>query len=287
MSSDLAIRAWQGLRRIAGDGAKVHITGGEPFLCWPQLIDICKKAKQAGLPLDSVETNAGVEEDEQTIREKLRMLDDNGMERLKISWDIFHEEFIEIETVRRFVDIAREELGPERVLIRWEKYLDAPTGIKTMPGEQKNELFRQALTADSCRFTGRAAETLAELAPGYPAEHFQGCHCRGALLGSKGIHIDPYGNIFNGQCSGMIVANLARAELDDIWASFDPEQAPFWGVLFHEGPYGFLKEAKEAGYSALPRYAGKCHLCSHIRRFFFDKGFYSPIIGPMDCYGRQ
>lgn len=285
MSPDLAVKVWAGLERISGTAAKVHLTGGEPFLYPDRLIEICKKAKEAGLkPADFVETNAGLYQDETEIVNQLKALDACGLKRLKISWDVFHEEFVDIDVVRRYIDIARDIMGAQRVLVRWEKDLQLPSGIKTLAEAQKQDVFRQAVTSDHCRFTGRAAEALGDLVEGYPIEHFCGCHCQNALLGSKGVHIDPYGNVFNGQCSGMAVGNVNDLELDDIWRAFNPAADDFWSTLYHEGPYGFVPNAKRAGYQPLARYASKCHLCSHIRRFFFDTGQYPSIITPSDCY---
>ncbi len=286
MSVDTAIQSWEGLVRLAGDNAKVHITGGEPFLYFDRLAQICERASRLGLtPLDSIETNAGVWSSDNELRDQLRFLDDCGLDRLKISWDAFHEEFIEIDKVRRFIHIARNILGPQRVLIRWEKHLDNPTGIRQREETQKQSLLLAALTADSCRFTGRAAEELAPLVAEHPAEAFRGRHCQKALLGSKGVHIDPYGNIFNGQCSGMVIGNVNQTPLDVLWQTFEPDRADFWKILYEKGPFGLLGPAKNDGFQPQDKYASKCHLCTDIRRFFFDKGNYSTIIGPHDCYG--
>ena len=288
MSVDTAIQSWEGLVRIAGEYAKVHITGGEPFLYFDRMAQILKQAPRLGLtPLDSIETNAGVWSSDSELRDQLRFLDDCGLDRLKVSWDAFHEEFIEIDKVRRFIHIARDILGDHRVLIRWEKHLDQPTGIRQQGSDDKKTTLLAALDADSCRFTGRAAEALAPLVASYPAGDFQGRHCQKALLGSKGVHIDPYGNVFNGQCSGMVVGNVNQTPLDVLWRTFEPDRADFWKILYEKGPFGLLGPAEKEGFHPQSKYASKCHLCTDIRRFFFDKENYSTIISPHDCYGHD
>ena len=288
MSVETAIQSWEGLVRLAGDTAKVHITGGEPFLYFDRLAQILEQASRMGLtPLDSIETNAGVWSSDSKFRDQLRFLDDHGLNHLKVSWDIFHEEFIEIDKVRRFIHIARDMLGSGRVLVRWEKYLDNPTGIRQQEETQKQSLLLEALEADSCRFTGRAAEELAPLVAQHQAEDFRGRNCQKALLGSKGVHIDPYGNVFNGQCSGLVVGNVNQTPLDILWRTFEPDRADFWNILYKKGPFGILELTQNEDFYPQSKYASKCHLCTDIRSFFFDKACYSAIIGPYDCYGHH
>ena len=286
MSVEMAIQSWEALVRLAGEYAKVHITGGEPFLYFDRLAQILEQASRLGLtPLDSLETNAGFWNSDDDLRNQLRFLDDCGLDRLKVSWDAFHEEFIEVGKVQRFIRIARDILGSHRVLVRWEKHLDQPTGIQEQDAEGKKAILLAALDADSCRFTGRAAEKLAPLIAQHSAADFQGRHCQKALLGSKGVHIDPYGNVFNGQCSGMVVGNVNQIPLDVLWRTFEPDRSDFWKILYEKGPFGLLGPAQNDGFRSQRKYASKCHLCTDIRRFFFDKGNYSTIIGPHDCYG--
>lgn len=286
MSVETAIRSWEGLVRLAGENAKVHITGGEPFLYFDRLVKILQRASRLGLtPVDSIETNGGIWSSDSELRDQLRFLDDCGIGRLKISWDAFHEEFIEVDKVQRFIRIARDIFGSHRVLVRWEKHLEKPTGIREQDAQGKKTILLAALDADSCRLTGRAAKELAPLIAQYGIEDFRGRHCRRALLGSKGVHIDPDGNVFNGQCSGMVVGNVNQTPLDVLWRAFEPDRADFWKTLYREGAFGLLEQAQSEGFCLLDKYASKCHLCTDIRRFFFDNGIYSAIIGPHDCYG--
>jgi hypothetical protein len=287
MSVRTAMECWQGLERLAGPEARVHLTGGEPFLYFERLSEICLEARRLGLaPAESVETNAGWVEGQTDaeIGEKLALLKDCGIGRLKISWDPFHEEFVEVEQVRRLVRLAGQLLGPERVLVRWQKHLEYPSGITGLSPAEQEAVFTETLRTDPCRFTGRAAETLAHLAQGQPVEAFEGRNCQNALLDAKGIHVDPEGHIFVGQCSGMLLGNVHTTGIDSLWQTFEPNKMEFWSVLYKEGPVGFLSEAIGAGYRVRTQYASKCHLCTDIRCFFFDKRRYSTIIGPYTCY---
>src|SRR4030042_5894880 len=46
MPVDNALSAWKSLRILAGDRAKIHITGGEPFLYWDHLLEILEQAQR-------------------------------------------------------------------------------------------------------------------------------------------------------------------------------------------------------------------------------------------------
>ncbi len=288
MSVNTAVTVWEGLERIAGQDAKVHITGGEPFLYFDRIVEILRQAHHLGLtPIDCIETNADWGTHSGKMVEKLQLLNSLKLNRLKISWDPFHEEFISIDNVRHLLSTARSVLGTDRVLIRWEKHLENPSGIQHKSRAKKHRILQNTLISDPCRFTGRAAEELASLAAGHPIKHFQGKTCQNALLSAKGVHIDPYGNVFNGQCSGMVIGNITETPLDILWQKFEPDKHDFWKILYHDGPYGFIKQACQLGYMPLDRYASKCHLCTDIRRFFFDKSLYPSIISPKDCYGKH
>lgn len=287
MAVETAVAAWAALRRLAGETAKVHLTGGEPFLVFERLLEICEQAQRLGLGgADYVETNAGWVTDQAEARRRLKALDAAGLRRLKISWDIFHEEFIPVEKVRFLTHAAREVLGSDRVLVRWEKYLDAPSGIAAMNTAQRTAALTEAMAADAGRFTGRAAEQLAPLCAAQPLDALSGCNCQNVILGAKGVHIDPYGSVFSGQCPGMAVGNVLTTDLDELWKAFDPPAQDFWQILMTRGPRGFLPQIQSEGFVPKPLYASKCHLCSDIRSFLFDNSRFLQIICTNECYGK-
>ena len=347
MPVDTAINAWQSLKILAGDSAKIHITGGEPFLYWDHLLEILEQAQKQNLgKVDLVETNGFWATSEKIVRQRLKRLDELGMNRFKVSTDPFHQQYVDIEPVRRLAEMATEILGSERVLVRWQKYLENPTDMKNLSPAELEKQYINAIKDYPCRFTGRAAGKLAELvasslfvsrasrpriAGKMPAtrlgDSLKACPersrraagfgdgkpsrshpqasleaatrhqaaCRSAFLGAKGVHIDPFGNVFSGTCSGIIIGNVnvrAVRELPllDIWKQFDPRKggsrtAPtLIGTLFNKGPYGLLTEAEKQGYKRAESYAGKCHLCTSIRQFFFNNGLEKSIFGPAECY---
>jgi MoaA/NifB/PqqE/SkfB family radical SAM enzyme len=295
MPVETCIAAWWSLKTLAGEEAKIHLTGGEPFLCWDHLVEILREGKAQNLgPIDLVETNGFWATDDRLIADRLDTLVGLGVQRLKISVDPFHQEYVDIEPARRLASAAKERLGPDRVLVRWEKYLhDFEFQIMSLRAKRGNldcglgerdRVYLEAYRDYPFRFTGRAAQHLAGLLASKPAEAFAHVNCMAGFLGAKGVHIDPYGNVFSGTCSGIVLGNIYQTPLEEIWRAFHPRQNGLIGALGERGPCGLLEEAKSLGYQELPAYADKCHLCTHIRQFLFDHGQDASVIGPTDCY---
>ena len=285
MSVDTAIGIWQSLKILAGDAAKIHITGGEPFLYWDQLQKILTEVKKQNLgEVDMIETNGFWATGKKIIRQRLKALDELGMRRLKISCDPFHLQYVDIEPVRRLADIAIDLLGAERVLVRWRKYLENPVKMQNLAVSEQNQRYVSAIGDYPCRFTGRAAGRLAELAASEPVDDIALMDCKQTFLAAKAVHIDPFGNVFSGTCSGIIIANINQAPLENIWQQFHPSCNELIETLFNCGPAGLLEKAMKLGYGKAKVYAGKCHLCTGIRQVFFDNGFDKSIVGPAECY---
>jgi len=297
MPVDTAIGAWQSLKVLAGENAKIHITGGEPFLYWDHLLEILEQAQKRDLgKVDLIETNGFWATSEKIVRQRLKKLDELGMNRFKISTDPFHQEYVDIGPVRRLADAASEMLGPERLLVRWQKYLENPVDMKNLTPAGLEQQYINAVKDYPCRFTGRAGGKLAKLAASaineYRASRIENQesriehrdNCKSDFLGAKGVHIDPFGNVFSSTCSGIIVCNINQTPLEDIWKQFDPLRNDLIGTLFNKGPSGLLAEAEKHGYKKMEFYAGKCHLCTSIRQFFSDNGLKKAEIGPAECY---
>lgn len=285
MPVDMAIAAWKSLKELAGTATKVHLTGGEPFLYWEHLLKIMQKAESQELgKVDLIETNGFWAISAEIIKERLKILDELGMRRLKISVDPFHQKFVDIAPVRLLADIALDTLGAKRVLVRWKKYLENPVEIKKLSDEELKQKYIEAVKDYPCRFTGRAAGKPAELMACKSFEELKAVNCKAAFLGAKGVHIDPYGNVFSGTCSGIIIGNITRTLLEDMWKQFHPRQNEIIDTLFNLGPAGLIDKFPDADYKPADAYADKCHLCTSIRQFLFDKGLAKSVIGPPDVY---
>jgi MoaA/NifB/PqqE/SkfB family radical SAM enzyme len=286
MPVETCVAAWRSLKVLAEEDAKIHLTGGEPFLYWDHLVEILKEGRRQNLgPVDMVETNGFWATNDQLVEDWLDILLALGVQRMKISVDPFHQEYVPIEPVRRLACIAIEMFGPDRILVRWEKYLtDFRFPISDFRLSERDRVYLEAYRDYPFRFAGRAAGHMAELLASKPAGAFANDNCLAVFLGAKGVHIDPYGNVFSGTCSGIVLGNINEKPLEEVWKQFHPGQNTFIQTLCDRGPYGLLEQAISLGYQELPAYAGKCHLCTHLRQFLFEKGLMQPTLGPAECY---
>ncbi|MBN1345301.1 MAG: radical SAM protein [Phycisphaerae bacterium] len=291
MSPDDAVAYWRQLDRVAaidGRSIEIHIAGGEPFGQWDNLLAILQAAADAGLPpAQKVETNANWATDDDLTRRRLTALHAAGLRRIDVSTDVYHQEFVPVDRVRRCVAIAREIFGPDGVRVRWEAFLNEPVIVSGMHPPDRDRAFVEAQSRIRERMTGRAAFQVAPLLAQHPIERFEGRHCLKELLKSKHIHVGPDGSVFPGVCGGILLGNARHEPLDEMWHRLADRwrDEPILAPLVHEGPLALAERASRAGYEPRPAgYASKCHLCTHVRQFLFERGEVPGHLGPSACY---
>lgn len=294
LSRDDAVALWSGLDRHAASHGKImriHLAGGEPFGDWVQLIAIVRAARDAGLTrLEKVETNAAWASEDGLTRARLEHLDALGMEKLIISADVYHQEFVPFERVERLVAIARQVLGPSRVRVRWWEFLESPRIARRATDAEKRQQFEAALLRHRDRMTGRAADRLAPLLPRIPVEQLAELNCAKEMLDCKHVHIDPYGNVFPGVCAGIILGNAREQGIEAVWDKLAAtwRDRPVVGALARGSSYALMQAAQMHGYEPLADgYVNKCHLCSHVRQFLFDRGIWREEVGPGEVYANE
>ncbi|MEP0848482.1 MAG: radical SAM protein [Phycisphaerae bacterium] len=286
-----ALRVWRGLDELAashGLRMRIHLAGGEPLGDWPRLLSIVRQARDARLtPLEKVETNAFWAVRDGLTRARLEQLDALGMEKLVVSADVYHQEFVPFERVERCVRIAREVLGRGRVKVRWWDFFRQPTVVRRSDGAARREAYAQALARHADRLTGRAADMLPDFFERHAPEHFADQRCVREVLHSRHVHVDPYGNVFPGVCSGIILGNALATDVPALWRELAERwnDHPVVAAVVHGGSFELYERARALGYLPLPDgYTNKCHLCQHVRQYLFERGGWERFVGPAECY---
>src|SRR5882724_8786815 len=83
----------------------VAFTGGEPFLHGANLVRYVERAKSRGFTTRIV-TSAYFGKTVPIAEAKLRPLSKAGLDELSISWDDYHEEFVDFECVKNVASAA-------------------------------------------------------------------------------------------------------------------------------------------------------------------------------------
>ena len=320
---DEAIGVWRSLIDACPRGCRIHIGGGEPFGQWELLIELCRRAKEEGLaPLEKVETNAFWATDDKIVRDRLVALKEAGMRKLVVSADPYHQQFVPIERCRLTARVAEDVLDGQRVQVRWRDWLADGFDTGAMSESERCALFSQYAGRGRDRLNGRAAELLAGLMPCRRISELGGRDvqpCGEPLLRSRHVHVGPDGLVMPGVCAGIILGRICvspdesgnslvsasvgeegqcRAEdsIAAVWQQLNSrfstagegwarvDSRPILSVLARSGPMGLLALAEPAGFVPAERYAGKCHLCWDIRRFFVNTGMHRRELGPAWLY---
>jgi hypothetical protein len=296
MAVETALVVWEGLIAASPHGCRVHVGGGEPFGRWPELIELARRAKSAGLaPLEAVETNAFWATDERIVRDRLAALGAAGLGRLTISADPYHQQFVPIERVRLAARVAGEVLGGDRVRIRWRDWLSDGFDTDGLGEAERRKVFARWASRRRERLNGRAATELARHFQLQPARRLADNPCATQLLRSRHVHVDGSGLVCPGTCAGIVLGQVSTGrDVERLWrrlsdAFAEPAGAPpgleVVATLAAAGPVALLNDAVAKGYEPSPDgYAGKCQLCWHLRRWLFEKGYYPGQLGPAIIY---
>jgi hypothetical protein len=247
-----------------------------------RLLEILRGAAEAGCsPAQKIETNGFWANDPASASELLRQLKETSMRLLLISADPFHQEFVSISTVRRAAEMAREILGPDRVRVRWEDWMESGIDVQSLDKSQRESLFASWICEGRDRLNGRAAVALAHHLPTYPAAHFPDYPCREWLLRGKNIHVGPDGWTYPGTCAGISVGTLdASTTVADLRSRLESDHAqdPILAPLCERGPAGLCDLARAHGIDPdAQQYASKCHLCYSLRTALARTGLFATL----------
>ena len=262
----------------------IHFTGGEPFLNFDLLLRLTQMAHQLDIPTTFVETNGFWARDDRSTRERLRTLQDAGLDGILISANPFILESIPFERTERAVRISREVFGVNAIVyqqffyrqfqdlglrgtLSFADYLD-----RAGHGLQYVELFAN----------GRVPYKLADLFHHHPAERFFGASCRRGLIRDWHIHVDNYGHFLPGFCGGLSLGDARH--LDDLCRGIELERFPVLQALLTDLA-GLYRLGIEYGYQPQAGYVSKCHLCIDIRRHLARTGDF-PELQPGELYER-
>lgn len=301
MSVDSALAVWAGLAAACPHGCRIHLSGGEPFGDWPRLLEICRRAHQAGLsipggagPLEKVETNAFWAESAEIVRSRVVALAELGMRKFAISADPYHQQFVPIERCRLAASIAEDVLGADRVQVRWRDWLADGFDTHTISPQQRSEVFARYAAAGRDRYNGRAARALAEdidLAQCKTVAELADMPCRESLLRGRHVHIDGAMRVMPGTCAGIVLGQLppmhsGRLDVASVWQELlrTHEQRPIVGCLARAGPVGLLELARPMGFVPRKAYASKCQLCWEVRTFLAGRHFAPQELCPSWLY---
>lgn len=282
MSLEMAARVFDALSREE-HLRSIHLAGGEPGLKLDLLVQIVSMARDRGLPLVYVETNAAWCTDRPKVLTSLKRLKDAGLPALLVSVSMFHNEFVPFKRTRLCVEAAREVFGQGAVIVYQEHIYRALSKMGD-DGTRSVEEFCAAAGIGSAMEQlpgmyglipgGRVTESLRACYKARPAEAYCRLTCARDLFNTTHFHIDHLGNLFTGLCAG-----IAPATVDDLHCEITADNGPLFTLLCSAGPCGLMElAARDYGY--VPRgegYISKCDLCLDVRKHLVASGKYSEL----------
>lgn len=93
--------------------------GGEPLLYPETVYAVMETASELEIPKRQIITNGYFSKDAARIREVVRRLAESGVNDLRLSADVFHQEYIPLEPVKIFAEEAKAAGIPIRIQPAW------------------------------------------------------------------------------------------------------------------------------------------------------------------------
>lgn len=245
---------------IASLGKTVHLAGGEPFLYFPQMLEVARHARQSGLTCSAV-TNGFWGVNAGRAGRMISSLAESGLNRVELSTDAFHQEYIPVETVRRAIQVLKS--AGVCVILR----------VVTSRKHTVDETLRQlrAEDLDGVEVAGSPVVPVGRAREAVPPQerYLSDCGACGACHSLLNLTVRPDGSVFP-CCAGsetnpaLSLGNLYETSVDAV------VQAAEWNVLVkklvQQGPASFFPILEDAGlgHKIQPEYTNVCHVCTDL-----------------------
>lgn len=266
----IAVDIIKRLREIY-DIRSVMTFGGEPLLYPGVTCSIHKTATDIGIPHRQVITNGYWTKDLKKIEEIAYNLGNSGVNKVLISVDAFHQEYIPIEIV---VKAARELQKTPIEVIKWSPCWvgsekdNNPYNVKTR--QILKELESLALEIGNGNVVhpeGGALENLEKYLPSkqaFPKGKCGEIPYTDPLDSIKSISIEPNGDVV--VCKGFIIGNANEKSIVDIVSNYNPYDDQYMKSILEEGMEGLVKIANDKGIKIDSNgFYSICDMCMFIR----------------------
>lgn len=262
---------------------EVGFFGGEPLLHFDLLISLIKEVKSYDISKIGLPTNGYWGKNDSTAKEYALKLKEAGLNTMGFSIDIFHQEFVPLEVVKRAMKAAHEA-GIEKIYS-----ITQNLGLENMdnPINEKNKKLTEMIAKEfefcqvinsELQVKGRALKNLTKY---YSMDTIPSERC--LIFKVPMFMIDPNGWVFHQLCQGICIGNAKQNSLSKVISDFNYRKHQIIGkVVTKGGPQNLLEIAIEKGYKPLEGYADKCHLCFSVRNFL--RPFYPNILEPPNLY---
>lgn len=262
----------------------LHLTGGEPFINFPLLLESVKICKNYEIPF-FVETNCYWAKNEEATKEKLNKLKENGLNSIMLSYSIFYVYKVPIENFENAMKKSFEIFGKENVTFyTMNAYkIVKEVGITgTMNFEKCVKIIGEKKFLNFLRDyivpKGKCLYTLENWFFKFSPEKFKGANCIAEFLNPYHIHIDLYENYIPSFCSGITLGNYK-----DVLENGINTNDKILRFLMTD-IYELLLWSESYGYKRKDGYINKCHLCLDIRKFLIENKFKFDSLKPEEFY---
>ena len=247
--------------------------GGEPLL-YPQIVyAIHKEAMKMGIPVRDVITNGFWSRKIEEIQEIANNLVKSGVNKVTISVDAFHQEFIPLEIIEK---VAESLLKVGKAHVSWNpcwlvsKDHDNPYNLRTKAILEKLErdLPIEEGAGNIVQPEGRAILWLKDFFP--PRTKIPKGKCGDLpytenLDSAKTIYVEPDGRI--AICREFYIGNASETDIIDIIEGYNPSNIPEAKAIIENGMEGLIEWAKTKSVELDPEgYYNICHMCSDLRK---------------------
>jgi MoaA/NifB/PqqE/SkfB family radical SAM enzyme len=245
---------------LPGGIRRLGMSGGEPFLLRRDLVEIVRYGKARGARGVTCNTACYWASSRKAARLRLEPLRDAGLDRLDISSDDFHTEFISLDNVRRALEVAQElgiDVSLNSVITRKssrQQWLLSELG-QAAEGIETHEW--------KCLPAGAATNFIPVddllQTPGIPT----------AACPAPNFIIRPDGDAYfccspGGWTPDLKLGNAKEQSLEVLWTRFCNRE--LYRIFMAEGPAAFVPAIEQAGYANRLRasYVNTCDLCHHL-----------------------
>lgn len=246
--------------KISGLGKSVHFAGGEPFLYFKQMLELCQHAKRTGF-VSTLVTNGFWGKNKDRAKAMFLKLAEADLVRVELSTDVFHQEYLSMAIIGNAIEVLKSIGIPItlRVITTRKHTVDETIGKLSPELLDGLEIMGSPVVPSGRALTAISSDE-------YYLSEAGTLGCCDTMLN---LTVRPDGGVFpccagSEQNPSLSLGNIRKLPIDVIVRN--AERNLMVKRLVHSGPASFFPILEDAGLSHKidAEYTNVCHLCTQV-----------------------